>query len=73
MALPWTAKRFNARSWAVRLSGMGGGGPVMEAGSPVERVMWGMERARSSSWVVLVGEEDMIVKLGRGSIEIYIR
>ena len=52
---------------------MGGGGPVMEEGSPVERVMWGMERARSSSWVVLVGEEDMIVKLGRGLIEIYIR
>ena len=46
------------------MSGIGGGGPVIEEGSPVERVMWGMERARRSSWVVVVvvviGEEDMV-------------
>ena len=32
----------------------------MEEASPVERVMWGIERARRSSWVVVVGEEDMV-------------
>lgn len=35
----------------------------MEEAVPVERVMWGMERVRSSSWgvVLVVGCEGMIV------------
>ena len=33
----------------------------MEEVSPVERVMWGMERVRSSSWAVVGVCEDIVV------------
>lgn len=35
--------------------------PVIEEASPVERVIWGMERARRSSWAVFGGEGIVMV------------
>ena len=48
IAWPWTAKRRLARSTAVRLGDVGGGGPVREERSPVERTISGRVRLVSS-------------------------
>lgn len=57
IALPWTANRRVARSAAVRLGGVGDGGPVREDISPVERTISGRRRLVRSSWVEF--EEDI--------------